>query len=227
MKRFNAFSLAAAVLSAACACGQADAAEMLNQPGYGFGYGGGMGMGYGGMGGYGFGMPGYAPATVAGYPGYGGYGGMGRGWGGRHHGWNHGGFGGYGGCGGGMNTNWDGYCSDCGGAGGCGHVKVRRRCRPLGCGAGPYVDPNCCGQAVEACAPAPCGRHRCRLFHRHRRFAACCVDACCDDCGMDGSVGYDSVDDMSVQSQSDSEELRVPTPAADEKPMPMPPESGT
>lgn len=220
MKRFSALPLAAAVLSAACACGQADAAEMLNQFGPGFGYGGGLG--------YGIGAPGYAGGMLSAYPGYGGwggygYGGLGGGFGGRHHGWHHGGFGGYGGCGGGLNSNWDGYCNQCGGPS-CGHVKVWRRCRPLGCGAGPYIDPNACGAPADCCAPAPCGHHRCRLFHRHRRFAACCVDAGCDDCGMDGSAGYGAGDDISIPS-SGSEELNMPTPAVDDKPMPMPPDS--
>lgn len=224
MKRFNKPALAAAILGLACAGGQADAAEMFNQAGYGLGMGGfgaGPGFGYGGMG-----MGGYAGSMFGGYGGYGaGYSGWGYGRGGRyfgsHHGWNHGGFGGYGGCGGGLNTNWDGYCNSCG-DGSCGHVKVRHRCRRLGCGAGPYVDPNCGCAAPEACAP--CGPHRCRLFHRHRRAAACCVDACCDGGGYDGAMGYDSGDEISIQSQGDSEELNVPTPASDEKPMPLPPD---
>lgn len=224
-------TLATAVLGLACAGGTADAAEMLNQAGYGLGYGNmgnGTGFGYGGLG-YGAGTRGYAGPMFANYGGYGwggygaGYAGWGYGPGGRnfggHHGWNHGGFGGYGGCGTGINTNWDGYCQQCGG-GGCGHVKVRRRCRPLGCGAGPYVDPNCCGPVVDGCAP--CGHRRCGLFHRHRRSAPCCVDTCCEG-GLDGAVGYDASDDVSMPVQGDGEELQAP-PAADEKPMPLPPE---
>ncbi|HEX5443217.1 MAG TPA: hypothetical protein VFW87_05285, partial [Pirellulales bacterium] len=201
-------------------------------------------LGYG----MGMGMGGYGGPMLGGFGGYGGYGGYGAGysgWGygrggryfGAHHGWHHGGFGGYGGCGGAMNSNWDGYCNQCGGDS-CGHVKVRHRCRRLGCGAGPYIDPNCGCAAPEACAPAR--HHRCRLFHRHHRSAPCCVDACCEG-GLDGAVGYDSGDGMSVpsqgdryiqpqgdrsiESQDDSEQLQVPPPVGDEKPMPLPPDA--
>lgn len=180
----------AAAAGLAWTAAQATAADMANPTGFMYyGYGQGS-FGYTGTGytpsaagngvapgapgpdagyAYGYTAPGYAPAASGAYPGY-GYGGG-----------NGGGYGGYGGrhcrrrahcCSFGGNCDccnncWDSYCGPgCAeGAGCCGApVKVHRRHRALGCGAGPCVD--------AACGTAPAGRRH--LCHLRRRGGHAC-----------------------------------------------------
>ncbi|HVX11666.1 MAG TPA: hypothetical protein VHC22_10835 [Pirellulales bacterium] len=175
---------------------------------YATGYGGAgyAGYGYGGAAGYG-----YAGAAYAGY----GYGGD---------------------CAGACNTCrphrrhrrcctfggncaccdncWDGYCAgDPGYDSGCcaGPVKVHRRHRALGCGAGPCVDAAACG----ACAPR---RHHC---HLRRRCAAGCDN--CNSCGAAGpsyipSGMYDGSNGPTMAAPGAPEQLN---PSLNEEPRPM------
>jgi hypothetical protein len=233
--------VAAATL--ACAAAHANAAELANPTGFlYYGYGNGS-FGYTGAG-YAPG-PAYGPGTglapgVAGMAGYGaapavpvdypasGYGGAGAY-----------GYGGYGGCdacasrhcgrrrhccsfGGNCdccNNVWDGYGADCGyGAGCCAPpVKVHRRHRPLGCGAGPCVDAAC---------GAPPRRHHC---HLRRRWANACGD--CGAYGYAGAAGMVdpgmSYDNGSMQpnmaNPNPSEQVQPPAPSLnDDEPRPMP-----
>ena len=233
MKCFRVSPLAALFAALALASGQADAADLANPAGFAnYGYGDG-GYGYGGAS-YVPGTAGYSNPTLASYPGYAGYGYAGYGYtgpgtggfgcgncgcdlwagycGGRRR--HHCSFGGNAGCCAGV---WDGYCS-----GGCGApVKVHRRHRPLGCGAGPCVDAACCGALSGY--PATCGPHWHRCHLRRNRNCGYPIDACC---GYGGSMGV--MDAMPGQPNManpngaellqappgfDSEEPPAPTPA--------------
>jgi hypothetical protein len=158
--------------------------------------------------GYAQGMPNYGAPSLASYPAYGyagygygypGYGYGGYGYGGYGYGCGGAGCGGYGGCGHwgrrhccGFSSNnnltccanaWDGFCG--GGGYGCG-VKVHRRHRPLGCGAGPCVDSSC--GCLSSGYATNCGHgHRCHL--RRNRFLASCGFGACSTCGCDGGSG--------------------------------------
>lgn len=217
--------VAAAVL--ACAAAPADGAELANPTGF-------MYYGYG-QGSFGYTGAGYAPSTAgygaaampAGYSGYGygyssgpaypgygyGYGGNGGyGYGGphtrRHHHHRHCcSFGGNCDC---CNSVWDGYtgCADgaCCGA----PVKVHRRHRALGSGAGPCVDASC---------GVPARRHYCHLRRRN---------------GCDSGIGYGAAgmaapgmiyDGSSAQptmANPDTGESVEPPPPGYEEPQPMP-----
>ena len=243
MKCLSVMRLEMALAAAmACAAAHADAADPTTPTGFVY-YGNGDGT-FGSAGaGYAPGMAGYGatPAMYAGYSGYGyggpayagyGYGGYGYGGGGyggcdtcggRHGGRHrHCSFGGNCPC---CNNVWDGYCAgDCGyGAGGCGGpVKVHRRHRALGCGAGPCVDA-ACGVAA-ACAPR---RHHC---HLRRRCAYACgaVDV---GYGYDGGVmtgpgamyGNGSAQ-PNMANPNGAEQLESPAPSLnyDEEQQPMP-----
>lgn len=146
---------------------------------------------------YGYTAPGYAPADAGAYPGYGygdgyagGYGGQGcdacdacGGRHGRHHHRRHRhhccSFGGNCDC---CSNSWSTYCGPgCDeGAGCCGApVKVHRRHRALGCGAGPCVDASCCTP------PSGHGRH-CHARRRRRGCAPVTINY-----GMGGPAAYD------------------------------------
>lgn len=229
--------VAAATL--ACAAAHANAAELANPSGFlYYGYGNGS-FGYAGAGyapgpangpGTGLapgvaGMPGYggAPALPGGYPDY-GYGG--------------GAYGGYGGCdtcarprcgrrrhccsfGGNCeccNNVWDGYGADCGYGGGCcaPPVKVHRRHRALGCGAGPCVDAAC---------GAPPRRHHCRLRCRRANACADCGGAYgyAGDPGMTGPVYDGAGPQPNMGNPNAGEPLQAPAPSYnDDEPQPMP-----
>ncbi|MGH7136419.1 MAG: hypothetical protein ACREHD_11815 [Pirellulales bacterium] len=221
--------VAAAVL--ACAVAPADAAESANPTGF-------MYYGYG-QGSFGYPGAGYAPSTAgygaaampAGYSGYGygyssgpaypgygygygGYGGYGYGGGGgpharRHH---HCSFGGNCNC---CNSVWDGYtgCADgaCCGA----PVKVHRRHRALGCGAGPCVDASCGAPAAR--------RHHCLL----RRRNGCDNGACYSLGGAAGMAApgmmYDGGSAQPTMANPDTGEQVQPPPSpsyGNEEPMP-------
>jgi hypothetical protein len=218
-----AVAVAAVVASWSAQAGAADMANQLN-PGY-YDYGA-SGVGYG-TAGYAPGMPGYGMPSLASYPDYGyaasGYGYPGYGYGGYGYGSNgYGGYG-YGGCGSSgrghcgrrhrccsFSANatccanaWDGYCD-----GGCGPaVKVHRRHRALGCGAGPCVDANC-------------GRvHHCHL--RRNRFLASCGMG--GGCGCDGGGGMmmdQTPGQPGMSGPTPVESLQPPMPSADEPPSP-------
>lgn len=191
MKRLCVLRVVAAA-TLACAAAEATAADMANPTGFMYyGYGQGS-FGYTGAGAapgapgpgagpaapgpeaayaYGNPAPGYAPAAYGAYPGYGYGGGYAGGYGGYGAGGRHCrrrghccSFGGNCGC---CNNAWDTYCGPgCAeGAGCCGAaVKVHRRHRPLGCGAGPCVD--------AACDAGPHARRHAR--HNRRRGNQAC-----------------------------------------------------
>jgi hypothetical protein len=228
MKCLSVVRLAAAVL--ACASAHAGAADSVSQAGYfGDGYDNGA-MGVAGNP-YAPGMAGGGGPAYGPYPGYAGYGpgGPGAGPGGcnsgsprrcgrRRH---HCSFGGNSVC---CDNVWDGYCNGDPGCG-CG-VKVRRRHRPLGCGAGPCVDAATCG--TPDCAPH---RHVCFLRRLRNR---CCppADACCVPGGaggmmMDQAPGQPTMAAPNGANPSGSESLEPPAFDPNEPPRPMPDDSAT
>ena len=188
------------------------------------------------MAGYPQGMAGYGSPAFASYPGYAGYGYAGYGasnfgggncgcdpWAGycggrRRH---HCSFGGNSGC---CASVWDGYCN-----GGCGApVKVHRRHRPLGCGAGPCVDAACCGPLsgyATTCAPPV---HRGHL-RRHRNWGYGQIDACCGYDGATGMIMNQAPGQPTMGNPRGAEPLQTPTPGFDseEPPSPMPAEESS
>lgn len=178
---------------------------------------------YAGSGGYPYGYSGYGPNYgFAGYaqPGYGyasyGYGGSGGcgnggcgGYGQRPH---HCSFGGNCPC---CNNVWDGYCSgDCGYGGGCcaRPVKVHRRHRPLGCGAGPCVD--------ASCGTGNYGRpHRC-----HRRWQAgyACGPTGCNGGYAPAGMTFDSAPENAQPMPAGTEQLQAPMPGIESDAPPSP-----
>lgn len=238
--KFSALRLAAAFFAVAYSGGRATANDFLNQPG-GVVYGGAA-PGYAGVGpaGIGYAGPGYGPGVMGpagslftSFPNYAPWGGYG--YGNRHEKW---------GCCAGI---WDGYCNQgaLGWGGGCAPRKVCHRHRPLGRGAGPYIDPACCGASggygaggysAGNCGTGNCGTGNCgmaaqpacgcRLKQRimQRRLARSCpVDV---GCGCtDGGAGYTMGDGApTVQEPQSAEPLQMPT---EERPSPMPPEGNS
>lgn len=208
----------------------AAANEMANPSGssyygYGgssFGYGGVDAMpqftSYAGYGGFPYGYSGYGPNYgVAGYGnlGYGyGYGGYasggnacgGNGYGRRHHC----SFGNNCPC---CNNVWDGYCGGGSYGGGCaGPVKVHRRHRPLGCGAGPCVD-------------ASCGAYNGRPHRCHRRWQQGygCGPTGCDGGYAPAGMTIESAPVPNAQpSPAGTEQLEPPMPGIDSEAPPSP-----
>lgn len=217
MKRLSVTRFVA-VSVLACAAAQAEAADMANPTGfmyYGYGQGsfGYSGAGYApGMASYGAGaMPasyGYGYASGPANPGYGyaGYGYGGAGYVGYGHAGPHArrghccSFGGNCNC---CNNAWDGYAGCADGACCGGPVKVHRRHRALGAGAGPCVD--------ASCGAAPPRRHLCHLRRRHAANGAACY----------GNVGtaapgmiYDNGTAQPTTAAPDAEEqVQPPSPA--------------
>jgi hypothetical protein len=238
MKLLSVPSLAVACLAVvAWMTGQAGAADWANPTASSYGYGaagnGAAGNGYG-MAGY---NAGNSAPDMEGYPGngyngysYAGYGSGGYGYGGYGYGGSgYGGYvgqgiGGYGGCGpcarrrhccsfGGnalcCTDCWDGYC-------GCGAeygVKVHRRHRALGCGAGPCVDSSYSyanGYATN------CGRpHRCHL-RRNRAMGYCGAGGCSDCAG--GTVMDTAPGQPAMSGPSPAELLQSPPPSSNSEP---------
>ncbi|HEV3340666.1 MAG TPA: hypothetical protein VG125_09920 [Pirellulales bacterium] len=230
MKRLSVPLLAVAAI--AWMAGQAGASDWANpsDSSYYGNAGGGGTTGYGaagyGMAGYGSGaanfapdMAGYGGPSLASYPQYGyaaynypGYGYSSGGYGsagygsagyggcagcrGRRHCW---GFGGNSVC---CGDAWSGYCPGTYGQG----VKVHRRHRALGCGAGPCVDGSC----YSAGYATNCGRgHRCHL--RRNRGLACCPTCGCSDC--DGGAVMDQAPAQpGMSGPTPVESLRTPSP---------------
>lgn len=241
MKRLRVRRVVAAA-TLACAAAQATAADIANPTGFmyygygqgSFGYAGsgytpsapgygvapgapGPGAGYD----YGYVAPGYAAGAYAAYPGY-GYGGGnagGYGYGGGHcrRRGHHCSFGGNCDC---CNNAWNSYCGPgCAeGAGCCGApVKVYRRHRPLGCGAGPCVDA-ACGAAGR--------RHLCHL--RRRNAYACGPVEVNYDVGGMGAAGtmYDNGNlggQPSPANPAGSEAIEPPSPSFDSEDTAPPP----
>ncbi len=236
-----------AVATLASTAAQATAADMANPTGFMYyGYGQGS-FGYTGTGytpsapaygvapgapgtdagyGYGYTAPGYAPPAYGAYPGYGNGGGYAGGYGGYGNGGRHCrrrghccSFGGNCEC---CNNVWDGYCgAGCAEGAGCcaGPVKVHRRHRPLGCGAGPCVD--------AACGGAPSGRrHLCHLRRRHG--AACGPVEINYGMGGAGAAGtmYDNANPgwQPYPANPNGEAIQPPSPSfePEDEPQPMP-----
>ena len=215
MKRLSVPPLAVVCLAViACMAGQAGASDWGNPTDYGYGGGYTSGAanfapemsGYGGPApasypqyGYAaYNYPGYSAGGYAGYAGY-GYGGYG---GGQHCC----SFGGNCGC---CASCWDGYsaCRSCG-------VKVHRRHRALGCGAGPCVDGSC-GSIAYGYANN-CGRqHRC--FLRRNRAQAYCGAGGCSDCG--GGTMIDAAPmQPGMSGPTPTEQLQSPPPSPNIEP---------
>ncbi|HWB10904.1 MAG TPA: hypothetical protein VG826_16870 [Pirellulales bacterium] len=217
MKRMCVPLLAVALLAVvAWLTGEAGASDWANptaSPYYSYAAGGNA-----------YGLAGYN-ADMAGYPGYSyngsSYAGYSYGAYGGYGGYGYGGYGGCDGCGrkhccsfGGNSVCcgdcWDGYPGN-----GCG-VKVRRRHRPLGCGAGPCVDPSC--SYLSAGYATNCGRHhRCHL--RRNRNMGYCATCGCSECG--GGTVMDQVPAQpSMSGPTPVESLETPPPSTVEPPSP-------
>ncbi|HVA49353.1 MAG TPA: hypothetical protein VNH11_23510 [Pirellulales bacterium] len=240
MKCLNITRFAAALVAAlVCASSPGQAAEMANPTGFSYyGYGNGS-FGYGGVNAA-PGMTGPALPSFASYPGYAGYPNAGYGYGG-YGGYGNGGYGygGYGACGGAgcgrhghhcsfggnsgcCNGVWDGYCGGGYGGGCCAPpIKVHRRHRPLGWGAGPCVDAAC--GAAAGCGPACHGRvHRCHL-RRYQNWGY--APAGCDGCADGGGTTVDPAQTPTQQpAATGTEQLEAPMPTfeTDEPPAPAP-----
>jgi hypothetical protein len=209
---------------------QVNAADWANQTSAAYNAYGAGGFSYG-TAGYAPGMAGYGAPSLASYPDY-GYAAYGNGYPGYGYGGSGCGDCGYGGsshcgrhrrrcCGFSANNNgtccadaWDGYCD-----GGCGPgVKVHRRHRALGCGAGPCVDPGC--GCLSSGYPTNCGRvHHCHL--RRNRFLACCGIG--GGCGCDGGAGMimdQSPGQPGMSGPTPIESVQPPVPSTDEPPSP-------
>lgn len=191
MKRFSGMGLAGAIaiLALGGTAPEVQAADMLQA---GFAYGGWGGpMGAGPAMAY-TGYTGYTSAT-GGYVGGGGWGYAGS-------------------C---CQDIWAGYCNE----GGCGGCRVRHRCRPLGCGAGPCCQPSCCEAAPSCGSLAPCGRGR---FYRrccNALVAACAPGMGCDSGHGDMGVGHGYEEGV---ISGDYIDVAPAAPNKDEAPAPAP-----